>query len=235
MNGAAISIQQLERGFEQELRARNLNIAAMRRPQKVAELKREVLERLIREELLWQKAERDGLTVGEAEVDRALERTVAQFKSRDSFERRIARDGFNEKSYREYARRMLSADRAAQALVEGGVAVGDEEIGRFYRDNPAHFHRPEQLRLRVLQVRAAPGARERIEALRARLEKGEVFDALARRESDHPTRPWGGALDPVARGQLPGPLEAAAFGLQPGELSGIVGRPGAARGHRARS
>lgn len=225
VNGAAISIQQLERGFEQELRARNLNIAAMRRPETVAEIKREVLERLIGEELLWQKAQRDGLVVGDADVDQAVTRTVAQFKSRDAFERRIARDGFDAKSYREYARRMLSADRAAQALLEGKLAVGDEELERFYRDNPAHFHRPEQLRLRVLQVRAAPGARERIEALRARLEKGEEFDALARRESDHPTRPWGGAMDPVARGQLAGPLGAAAFALQPGELSGVVEAP----------
>ncbi|MDH3320651.1 MAG: peptidylprolyl isomerase [Betaproteobacteria bacterium] len=125
----------------------------------------------------------------------------------------------------EGARRMLSADRAAQVLVEGSLAVTDAEIERFYRDNPAHFHRPEQLRLRVLQVRAAPGARERIEALRARLAKGEDFDALARRESDHPTRPWGGALDPVSRGALPAPLDAAAFGLQPGELSPVVEAP----------
>jgi len=225
VNGAAISIQQLERGFEQELRARNLNIAAMRRPETVAEIKREVLERLIGEELLWQKAQRDGLVAGDDAVDQAVTRTVAQFSSRDAFERRIARDGFDAKSYREYARRMLSADRAAQALAQAKISVTDPEIEQFYRDNARRFHRPEQLRLRVLQVRAAPGARERIEALRARLDKGEEFDTLARRESDHPTRPWGGAMDPVARGQLAGPLEAAAFGLQPGELSGVVEAP----------
>ncbi|MDH5537274.1 MAG: SurA N-terminal domain-containing protein, partial [Betaproteobacteria bacterium] len=56
VNGAPITIQQLERNFEREMRARNLNIAAVRRPDKIAEIKREVLERLIREELLWQKA-----------------------------------------------------------------------------------------------------------------------------------------------------------------------------------
>jgi len=229
VNGAPISVQQLERGFEQELRARNINIAAMRRPDTAREIKREVLERLIREELLWQKAQQDGLVAGEGEVDAAIERSAAQFKSRDSFERRIAIDGFDRKSYREYARRMLSADRAAQAVVEGRLEVSDEDLLRFYRDNPAHFHRPERLRLHVLQVRVAGGggkeARERIEGLRKRLASGEDFEALARQYSDHPTRPWGGALDPVARGELPAPLEAAAFRLQAGELSGIVETP----------
>ena len=222
VNGAPITIQQLERNFEREMRARNLNIAAVRRPDKIAEIKREVLERLIREELLWQKARADGLVASDADVARAIDETAARYRSREAFERRVAIEGYDERGYREYARRMLSADRAAQALVEGSLAVTDAEVERFYRDNPAHFHRPEQLRLRVLQVRAAPGARERIETLRARLVKGEEFDALARHESDHPTRPWGGAMDPVARGQLPAPLEQAAFRLQPGELSGVV-------------
>lgn len=71
---------------------------------------------------------------------------------------------------------MLSADRAAQALVEGSLAVTDAELERFYRDNPAHFHRPEQLRLRVLQVRAAPGARERIREHLAQARGREVLD-----------------------------------------------------------
>lgn len=229
VNGAAISVQQLEREFEQELRARNINIAALRRPDTAREIKREVLERLIREELLWQKAQQDGLVAGEAEVDAAIERSAAQFKSRDSFERRIAIDGFDRKSYRAYARRMVSADRAAQAVVEGRLEVSDEDLLRFYRDNPAHFHRPEQLRLHLLRVRVGAGAakeaRDRIEGMRKRLASGEDFEALARRHSDHPTQPWGGALDPVARGELPAPLEAAALRLQPGELSEIVETP----------
>jgi len=226
VNGVAITLEQLDRGFEANLRARGLNIARMQRPEQVRDLKREALDTLIRDELLWQKAQRDGTVASDQEVDRAIGRGVEQARSREAFERGIARAGFDEDGYRRYVHRMLSADRAAQALVQAKISVTDAEIEQFYRDNAQRFHRPEQLRLRVLQVRAAPGARERIEALRARLEKGEAFDALARRESDHPTRPWGGAMDPVARGQLTGPLEAAAFGLQRGELSGVVEAPG---------
>jgi len=229
VNGEPVTVDALDRAFQQELSARNMNIANIRRPETVAEIKREVLERLIREELLWQKARADGRVVSDAEVDQALERTAAQFKTHAAFERSLSRGGYDAKSFREHARRLMSADRAAQALVEGNLALTDGDVEHFYRDNPAHFHRPERLRLHVLQVRAAASdagaARGRIENLRKRLAAGEDFEALARQNSNHPTQPWGGALDPVARGELPAPLEAAASRLQPGELSGIVETP----------
>ncbi|HEX9184889.1 MAG TPA: peptidyl-prolyl cis-trans isomerase [Burkholderiales bacterium] len=230
VNGADITAQALERGFEQELRARRLNVARMQRPEQMRGIRREVLDRLIAEELLWQLARRDGRTADDAEVARALEQTMAQFKTRAAFERSISRDGFDEATYREHVRRLLSADRAAQALVEGKLVVTDEEVAGFYQANIAQFRRPEQLRLRVIRIGVPPpggapelaGARARIEELRARLVAGEDFDALARRFSEHPTRPWGGALDPVARGQLEAPLEETAFRLQPGEVSAVL-------------
>lgn len=222
VNGEPIPVDALERAFQQELGARNLNIANMRRPEKVAEIKREVLERLIREELLWQKARADGLVATDAEVDRALERTAAQYRTHAAYERSLSRGGYDERGFRDHARRLMSADRAADALVKGKLAVSDEDVARFYRDNAARFHRAEQLRLRVLQLRPAPDARGRIEALRKRLAAGEDFDALAREASEHPTQQWGGALDPVPHGQLPAALDEAAFRLGAGEISGII-------------
>ena len=228
VNGVAITAEAMDRVVDQLMKARQLNIARMQRPGQLREIKQEALDSLIRDELLWQQARRDGLVVGDIEVARAVAQTRARFKTPEAFERQLVREGHDERSYREYVRRMLSADRAAQALVEAGVAVSDADIEAFYRANAAQFSRPAQLRLREIMIRApAAGAeradaRRRIDEVRAQLVAGEAFDALARRVSDHPTRQWGGELDPVARGQLPPALEAVAFALQPGELSTVI-------------
>lgn len=230
VDGIEISLAQLDRRFDEQLRARGLNIARMQKPAQVRDLKREALDLLIRDELLWQKAQRDGLVAGEAEVERVIGQSIAQARSRDAFLRGIARAGFDEQSFRRHVRRMLSADRAAQGLVEAHVEVTDEDVARFYEANRERFSRPEQVRLRQIAIAVPAGAdaaerarrRARIESLRTRLAAGEDFADLARRYSEHPTRPWGGELDPVGRGQLAPALEEAAFGLRPGETSAVI-------------
>lgn len=230
VNGVAITLEQLDRGFEANLRARGLNIARMQRPEQVRDLRREALDTLIRDELLWQKAQHDGAVVSDQEVDRAIGQAVERARSREAFELSIARAGFDEDTYRRYVRRMLSADRAAQELVQAKLSVTDAEVEQFYRDNAQRFNRPEQLLLREILLRVpAPGgpgqreeARRRLASIRARVLAGEAFAELARRYSEHPTRQWGGAHDPVARGQLAPSLEAAAFRLRPGETSEVI-------------
>lgn len=230
VNGVAITLEQFDRGFEANLRMRGLNIARMQRPEQVRDIRREALEALIRDELLWQKAQHDGTVVGNPEVEQAIGRVIGQSGSRAAFERGIARAGFDEAGYRKYVRRMLSADRVAQELVQAKVRISDADVEQFYRDNAAGFSRPEQLRVSEILIRVAePGgpeqredARRRAAALRTRVLSGENFADLARSHSDHPTRQWGGAHDPVVRGQLAAPLDAAAFRLRQGETSELI-------------
>lgn len=230
VNGAVILSDALDRGFDERLRARGLNITRLSNPALAGQLKREALDDLIAEELLWQRAKRDGLAVGDAEVDASVAATMAKFRNREAFLRRIARDGHDEKTYREHVRRLLSADRVAQALVEASVKVSDADIEGFYRANPALYSKPERMRLREILigagarggVAARDTARARIDAVRARIVAGEAFADLARQVSDHPTRQWGGEHDPVVWGQLAPALDRAAMALQPGEVSAPI-------------
>jgi parvulin-like peptidyl-prolyl isomerase len=230
VNGVPISLETLDRRFDDYLRARNMNIQRLQRPEKVREMKREVLDGLIAEELLWQHARSQGRVATDEDVESALVQARAQYRSSEQFQRSLARQGHTEASYRDHVRRMLSADKAAQSLVERSVDVTQAEIEAFYTANVHAFARPEQVRLReiALLIPAAASAQERadvrtrMQAIVTQLAAGADFSDLARRYSQHPTRQWGGAHDLVARGQLPGELEQAAFALRPGQTSGII-------------
>jgi parvulin-like peptidyl-prolyl isomerase len=230
VNGVKISSEALDRRFDEHLRARNMNIARLQRPDRVREMKRAALDELIHEELLWQQAQRENRIASDDDVERALAQAVERAGSRERFLNGIARQGFDEAGYRRHVRRMLSADLAAQRLVDGRVQVPDAEVEAFYRANAQTFEQPERVLVREIMLHvprdadaeARNAARQRMQAVATQLAAGADFAELARRYSQHPTRQWGGAHDPVARGQLAPALDDVAFALRPGQTSGIV-------------
>ncbi|WP_119154253.1 SurA N-terminal domain-containing protein [Caldimonas tepidiphila] len=128
VNGAGISVEKLERSFEEHLRERGIHIAAVRRPERVKALKRETLELLVEQELLWQEASRRGVLADEGEVGQALAALRSRFPSAAAFAARLASEGYTEDGYREHLRRLLSARKLlAQAAASdgaGGAADG---------------------------------------------------------------------------------------------------------------
>jgi peptidyl-prolyl cis-trans isomerase C len=67
-------------------------------------------------------------------------------------------------------------------------------------------------------------ALKKAQEIRAKLQAGEKFEALAKTYSDDPTSgPTGGEIGLVARGQMQKELETAAFSLKVGDFSEVVG------------
>jgi parvulin-like peptidyl-prolyl isomerase len=233
VNGTGVSQEQLERSFDEDLRQRKLNLLQIRNPERLKQMKRAVLDRLIEQELFWQQAQAAGAVASPQEVEQAFQSTLEQFKSKEAFEKRLLVEGYTPETYRELVKKQVSATKYANSVGAKEAAVSDPEVHRFYLDNPGKFQRPQQLRAREIFIRSAPAAgaeeraahRSRAEELLKAARAGEDFEKLARAHSDAPTRQWGGEMEPFARGQLAKPLEEAAFALAAGQVSGIVSTP----------
>ena len=233
VNGTGIEQQQLERTFDEELRQRKLNLLQIRNPERVKQMKRAVLDRLIEQELFWQQAQVAGTVASPQEVEQAFQSTLGQFKSKEAFERRLLVEGYTPEGYRLLVKKQVSATKYANSIGAKGAAVTDREVHQFYLDNPEKFRRPQQVRAREIFIKAAPGAsgaehaasRSRAEQVLQAARAGEDFDKLARLHSEAPTRQWGGEMEPFARGQLAKPIEDAAFALAAGQVSGVVSTP----------
>lgn len=229
VDGAEISAERLERGFEEYLRERQIHIGAMRSPQKVKTLKREALDLLIDQELLWQEAKRRGLLADAAAVDEAAAALRRAFPSDEAFAARLRTEGYDEATYRTHLHRLLSARRVLERAT-AAVTVDDAAIHAFYRENEAKFEQPEQRRVRHLVLPLAEGTdaaaqRARIAMLRERLAAGADFAALAREHSSAASAAQGGDIGFVQREELAAPLSAAAFALRDGDVSGVIELP----------
>ena len=75
---------------------------------------------------------------------------------------------------------------------------------------------------RSTATRGKDEAERQIAELHQQLEGGAEFAELASQHSDCPSSNSGGDLGAFGRGQMVGAFEDAAFGMQVGEVSGVV-------------
>lgn len=229
VNGIEVSNSVLEKSFEEYQRENNVNIAAIRYPNRVKEMKRDVLEHLIDQELVWQTVQAKKLFASAEEIDASLQEIRSQFDSEDHFLTRITIDGFTPESYRAYVRRTASVANYMQNI-SASATVSREDVHEFYVNNPDKFQVPETVRVRHILLRVHPSANEESRApVRAKMDSivnqlanGADFAALATRYSEDSSAAQGGDLGYFSHGQMVKPFDDAAFALKVGETSGIV-------------
>ena len=162
----------------------------------------EVLESMIDLVLLAQGARANGYDVEETEIDERLNRMIESAGSWEDFQLWMEFNGYTQDTIRT----ALTLEIEAAWM----VAFISDQIG----------DAADQVRSRHIVVASEAEA----ETLRSQLLDGAEFNALAWQYSlDASTRPAGGDLGWFPRGFLLWPeVEAAAFSLQPGEISMVV-------------
>jgi peptidyl-prolyl cis-trans isomerase C len=196
----------------------------------LGEIKKQVLENLIAQELLYQESQKKGIKVDQKQVDAQLAALKDRFPSEAEFNNALTRMNLTEADLKFRFERDLAIRELLDSRIEGKVAVSDKETKAYYDGNLEHFKKPEQVRASHILIKVDPGseeakkaeARNRIELLQTKLKKGEDFGALAKEYSEGPTGPKGGDLGFFGRGQMVKPFEEAAFTMKPGQVSDMV-------------
>ncbi len=121
--------------------------------------------------------------------------------------------------------------KPSDADVKAYAAANADRIEKFYKDNAARFDQKKKVKVRHILVKVAPNApsteedaaRQKIEAIAARVKKGEDFAKVAQQTSEDPnTKAQGGELGFVAEGLVEKPFADAAFALEKGQVSAPV-------------
>jgi peptidyl-prolyl cis-trans isomerase C len=182
--------------FESAQRSLGIDLATL------GDYRATVLNALIDRRLLAEAAREAGGPIDPAEVEARIEALAAEMGGSDAMGAWLAANGY-------------SLDSLKAALAEETLAA--RMVEQIAGAVPATA---EQVHARQLVVADAGLAEE----LRKQIEGGEDFAQLAQTYSlDLSTRPAGGDLGWFAPGTLTTPeVEAAAFALQPGELSAVV-------------
>jgi peptidyl-prolyl cis-trans isomerase SurA len=194
------------------------------------------MESLINDKLVIAQAGRLGIDVPfsevEAQVKKAIDENVKTLGGDEQFKRQLDAEGLTteelKKLYRTQIRNRMLVERVLRKdLTQERRDATDAELLAYYEETKERLpKRPEVAHLKTIflgfdtSTGSTGQARQKIEALRARIAAGEKFEDVAKAESDDPSGALGGDLGFVRVQDLREPAFAKAAGsLVIGQLS----------------
>jgi peptidyl-prolyl cis-trans isomerase SurA len=194
-------------------------------------LERQILERLISNQVQLQRARETGLRVDDTELDRAIQRIAMENKlSAQALRAALEKDGIPFARFREDIRNEIILARLREREVENRVVVTDSEIDNFISTQQAQAGRGEEYNLSHILVTVPENASpEQIQTRRVRAEQaleqlksGVDFRQVAASFSEAPDALQGGAMGWRDSARLPSLFLDAVKSLQPGATSSLL-------------
>lgn len=192
-------------------------------------------EELLYSKLLLAQADRDSVTVSDAEVDGEIGKRLAYYlnmfggdesKFEAFYGKRI--NVFKDEIRDDVQNQLLQ--QKMRGRITGDTKLTPSEVRQYYQSVPADSLPLINTELQIAQIvkmppvneQAKKDARAQIESYRERIIKGESFSVLAALYSEDPgSAKTGGQLPPFARGQMVPEFEAVAFRLKKDEISEV--------------
>lgn len=202
-------------------------------PEQVRMLEQQVLQRLIQIQLLLGMATDADRTKGKETGEKRLALILKRAGSEETLNRQLKSVGMTH----DELRTKMAEEATAEAVLdrELKVAVTDEELKKFYDENPARFEEPEMVRAsHILFGTRDPNTRQSLpedkkaakrkqaDEVLKKAKAGEDFAALAKEYSDDPGSKDKGGEYTFPRGMMDPAFESAAFSLNTNQISDIV-------------
>lgn len=217
-----------EADFEIEQTSTSAEEAARRK----AALRSELLDDMLSELLIKDRADRLGITVTPKDVDDAVERLKVQYgiESQEQFEESLQQAGLTLEQMRQRLRDTLTSNAVLSRELRSRSEISDKELKARYEREKDRYKLPERAELSEIVITIPEGAEEIVANQRRALasevanqaKQGAAFDALAREFSESPTKSDGGKLGTVSKGELLAEIDKPIFSAEEGSILGPI-------------
>jgi parvulin-like peptidyl-prolyl isomerase len=196
-----------------------------------------LVEKLVERRLLEGALKTEGITVSDEERSAKLQEVQTEFakaaqQTGVTLDDLVRQLGITRAELEQSIEQSIAIEKV---LVKRGlIDPADEDVRRYYDENPEQFTQPEAVQARHILIAVEPGASEEMWA-EAKKKADEVhklatakkadFAKIAESHSVGPTSTKGGELGFVARGTTVEEFETALFELKAGQVSAPVRSP----------
>ncbi len=202
----------------------------------LAQVTPQAIVTLIDEMLLLQRAKELGYSVSDAQFGQVLEsiKKDNKLESEEQFAAALKSEGITLAQLKQMLTKRMLIGQVQQREIGGRIDVTEAEERTYYDAHLSEFATTPSVTLREIVVNAevdpvkkAPSvgaldeAREKAEALRARVIKGESFDKLAAEVSDSPSKANGGLVGPISRDEMNEELLKVISKMKVGEVTQV--------------
>jgi peptidyl-prolyl cis-trans isomerase SurA len=204
----------------------------LERRQRVQEVFRKVLERLIDEKLIDQEAKKSGIKVPSREIEGAIEEMKRRNAlDQENFEKLLAAEGLTVESLKKEIEKQLLRTKVINWAVKVEPKAGEKELRDFYQDHIDRYRINESYRISHIfflipkdaSLEQSREIRKKSLKVLERIRGGEDFGEMALLYSEDPSsRKDRGDMGYFKKGELLPALEREAVHLRVGEVSGLI-------------
>ncbi|MGD0632041.1 MAG: peptidyl-prolyl cis-trans isomerase [Terracidiphilus sp.] len=197
-------------------------------------IRKGALQMIVFEELVYQDAQKRGVTISPERISKAEADFRRQFDSPAQFQQYLQSEfQGNEKALREKIKRSLLIEQLLKTDVESKSTVSAAEVRAYYDKNPTRFQYQESFAIQTISIippdKATPGqlteAKKRAEDAykQAKATKtAQDFGLLAEKISDDDYRVMMGDHKWLPRDKMPPEMLQPALKMKDGEMSGLI-------------
>lgn len=202
-----IALKQVDSTIKQQL-DQSGGTASMT-PAELAAARLSVLENLIQEEALFQKAQKDNLVPDDSKVNQEVQKRKQEAQvTEEQYQSQIKQAGFTEEEVRDKIRRELAINALRERERSRVNAPTDGEIEKYYGDHKAEFKSERGADISMIVVTPAnnggeAGAEQKIKGIYEQLRTNSDFATVAAQKSeDQASALRGGRLGFASEAQL---------------------------------
>ena len=210
----------------------------------VTQLRLEALRALIDNEILLQRAEKEGLLASDADLDAKFNEVKAPY-TQEQFQKLLEQRKMTVADLKAQIRRGLSVQKLINKEIGSHISISDSDVAAFYNANKASFNLPEN-KVRLAQILVTPNpdpnvnnlkndkaqndqqAKNKIQMLDMRVRQGEDFGQLAQGYSEDQFAANGGDVGFVPESALDKAnpeLRKIILEMTPGQVSPVLHTP----------
>jgi len=234
--GKGIKVTRAQLDVEVDRALTNFNLSRDKVPAaQLSSLELNILNQMINRQIALTEARKSPLTNAAVLAKEQLEKMKKNFPDAKAFEEQLAKAKTTELAMVKEIEQKLEVDNLMRTRVEPALkAPTDDEVQKFYTENPKLWQRNESVQAQHILVKVDPAAdaatkaakRKAADAALARVNKGEAFEKVAQEVSDDPgSKARGGELPPFSKGQMTPNFEKVAFSTAPGKTSAVFETP----------
>ncbi len=207
VNGTKISVAEVDRVTAQQAQGQQAQLSQL----ELASARLQVLESLIQDEIMFQRAKKDNLMPTEDEISSAIQKSKSDSNmTEDAFQKRLKETNQSEPEFREDIRKQLAVGKLEDRL-NNQIKVTDREVEDSFKSNPPIAEAGIALSQIVIDA-ADNGARNdakteaeaktKIEEVAGQLRRGGDFATIARAQSEDESAMRGGDIGFIPAAQM---------------------------------
>lgn len=210
VNGKTITMQEVDRAVKQQAQGQESKLS----PLELAGARLQVLQTLVEQEVMFQKAEKESAVPSEEEVTAEVNKQkVDSHLSAEEFNKQMTAAGLNEAAFRDGTKKALAIKKLQDKITGKIEPPKDSEIEAFYAGNKESFVKKKGVKLAAIIIDPSnsgegdvttdePSAVAKANEIINQLKGGAEFATVAREKSEDQSRFQGGDLGYISEEDL---------------------------------